>query len=233
MEIFKGCSTCKGKRFFYTEEPISEKERKELTDRADKDIKELIKDLLTQRRQHDLQTGGLPDTGEGWVKVDRDKKVKPVDLKTIRDPKVSLTHLGSPAEVKSKLQQILDEELGRDSQVRAGPRHKPAPDKKMEPKPEREKKIEAEKPEAEPAAAELAGREAPAEPKPSKKPRKERKKGVKKPAVEKRPEVITIVEPGVYEIDVERLLDHGPIIILKDGTYLLHLPSLLKKPDEK
>lgn len=40
--------------------------------------------------------------------------------------------------------------------------------------------------------------------------------------------VIRIVEKGVYEIDVQKLLDDSPIIIERDGTYLIHLPSLLE-----
>jgi len=40
--------------------------------------------------------------------------------------------------------------------------------------------------------------------------------------------VIRIIEKGVYEINVEKLLDDSPIIIEKDGSYLIHLPSLLE-----
>lgn len=40
------------------------------------------------------------------------------------------------------------------------------------------------------------------------------------------PEVIRVVETGVYEIDLESLLKRNPIIIQKDGTYLIYLPSL-------
>jgi len=46
------------------------------------------------------------------------------------------------------------------------------------------------------------------------------------------PEVITVVEPGVYEIDLERLLDNCPIIIQNDGTYLIHLPSAFNRSEE-
>jgi predicted nucleic acid-binding Zn-ribbon protein len=42
------------------------------------------------------------------------------------------------------------------------------------------------------------------------------------------PEVIHMIEPGVYEIDLERLLDRSPIIVNRDGTYLIHLPSVFK-----
>lgn len=49
-----------------------------------------------------------------------------------------------------------------------------------------------------------------------------------------RPEVITVVEKGVYEINLKSLLENSPIIIQKDGSYLIHLPSLFEnmKKDE-
>ena len=50
---------------------------------------------------------------------------------------------------------------------------------------------------------------------------------------EKEVDVINIVEQGVYEIDIERLLDDNPIVIQKDGSYLIHLPSLFKEGREK
>lgn len=40
------------------------------------------------------------------------------------------------------------------------------------------------------------------------------------------PETIRIGAPGQYEIDVKRLLEDSPVVIQKDGTYLIHLPSL-------
>ncbi|MBU4190401.1 MAG: Zn-ribbon domain-containing protein [Candidatus Thermoplasmatota archaeon] len=50
---------------------------------------------------------------------------------------------------------------------------------------------------------------------------------------EKAPEVVNIVESGVYEIDVESLLEKSPVIVRRDGTYLVHLPSLFGKIEEK
>jgi len=67
-----------------------------------------------------------------------------------------------------------------------------------------------------------------------KKPSAVKKGVVKKPRKkEKHVEVINVVEPGVYEIDVKGLLEDNPIIIQNDGTYLIHLPSLLKDPVKK
>jgi predicted nucleic acid-binding Zn-ribbon protein len=45
--------------------------------------------------------------------------------------------------------------------------------------------------------------------------------------------VITIDEEGVYDIDVEKLLENSPIIVKKDGSYMVHLPSVFKKVRKK
>lgn len=82
----------------------------------------------------------------------------------------------------------------------------------------------------------------PSEPKPPRKEKRARKKSkepVKEPVrarkgpQEKQVDVINIVEQGVYEIDVQRLLEDNPIVIQKDGSYLIHLPSLFKEGRDK
>lgn len=47
------------------------------------------------------------------------------------------------------------------------------------------------------------------------------------------PETIGIEQPGKYNIDLKGLLEKEPIVIHKDGTYTIHLPSLFKMLDEK
>lgn len=46
---------------------------------------------------------------------------------------------------------------------------------------------------------------------------------------ENHPETIGIRPPGEYEIDIKGLLEHQPIIIEKDGSYTIHLPSAFKQ----
>ncbi len=41
-----------------------------------------------------------------------------------------------------------------------------------------------------------------------------------------KPDTVTVRESGDYEIDVKGLLEKNPIVVHKDGTYLIHLPSL-------
>jgi predicted nucleic acid-binding Zn-ribbon protein len=47
------------------------------------------------------------------------------------------------------------------------------------------------------------------------------------------PETIGVEQPGKYHIDLKGLLEKEPIVIQKDGTYTIHLPSLFKLHEEK
>ena len=46
------------------------------------------------------------------------------------------------------------------------------------------------------------------------------------------PETIDIEKPGMYKIDLKGLLEEEPIIIQKDGSYTIHLPSIFKMIDK-
>ncbi len=45
---------------------------------------------------------------------------------------------------------------------------------------------------------------------------------------EVKPDTVTIEEPGSYNIDVKGLLERNPIVVHKDGAYVIHLPSLFQ-----
>ena len=47
------------------------------------------------------------------------------------------------------------------------------------------------------------------------------------------PETIDIEKPGKYNIDLKGLLEEEPIIIQKDGSYTIHLPSIFKMIDKE
>ena len=51
--------------------------------------------------------------------------------------------------------------------------------------------------------------------------------------VSDKPETIDIEQPGKYSIDLKGLLEQEPIIIQKDGSYTIHLPSVFKMIDQK
>lgn len=44
---------------------------------------------------------------------------------------------------------------------------------------------------------------------------------------------VNVEEPGRYDIDVESLLDTSPVIIEKDGHYMVHLPSVFSSVDDE
>lgn len=76
------------------------------------------------------------------------------------------------------------------------------------------------------------GRSKPIKKKKGKKPKRSKGK-MSKGIPEDHVDVIKIVETGVYEIDLEGLLGDSPIVVQKDGSYLIHLPSLFNKGKRK
>lgn len=44
--ILQGCPQCKGTRFFYTQKPLAEEERRTLQDKAQKDLRQVVSELL-------------------------------------------------------------------------------------------------------------------------------------------------------------------------------------------
>jgi len=46
---------------------------------------------------------------------------------------------------------------------------------------------------------------------------------------EAKPDTVTVGETGQYAIDVRGLLEKDPLVIQKDGAYLIHLPSLFQR----
>jgi predicted nucleic acid-binding Zn-ribbon protein len=59
------------------------------------------------------------------------------------------------------------------------------------------------------------------------------KEAIKTNEKTKTPETIGINPPGKYDIDIKALLEHEPIIIQKDGSYTIHLPSVFKMHQSK
>lgn len=47
------------------------------------------------------------------------------------------------------------------------------------------------------------------------------------------PETVAVKDGGVYELDVKRLLEKSPLVVHKDGSYSLHLPSLMETLERK
>ncbi len=152
--LLKGCSDCNGNRFFFTKEPLDEKEREALYNQTTDDINEKIMDIL------------------GIEKKDMvDKKGKWIAMKPNEVRKALKQHLKEETKIKQNKDKI-DLENKKDVIL---------------------KEIETEN---------------------------------------KNPETINIEKTGKYRIDIKGLLEEEPIIIQKDGSYTIHLPSIFKMLDK-
>jgi predicted nucleic acid-binding Zn-ribbon protein len=214
-EILKGCADCGGKKFFYTEQAVSEEERNRLTEQANKDIKVLIHEILAQRGEPltKYDSGGQPLPTSGWVKISPTGAGKEPKVEPVPDGIGSEAGLGPEAfdaaghpSVKALLKELretpeLGLELPRDKGKAAEKKEKP---EIVKTRPKKKGKVKL---------------------------RRRKKKGLRK--AEHRPEVIKVVEPGVYEIYLSKLLKSFPIIINRDGTYLVHLPSVFDKMEKE
>jgi predicted nucleic acid-binding Zn-ribbon protein len=158
-QLLKGCPDCGGNRFFFTKEPLGERERNEITEKVGKDINTTIMEMIGQQNE------GVIDKSGNWVKI-KPKDVRKAMEKHIKESKKTV-------ETKQDIDLITDE-----------------------------KYIESEK----------------------KRATTEENKDT--------PETIDIEKPGKYKIDVKGLLEEEPIIIQKDGSYTIHLPSIFKMIDK-
>lgn len=221
-EILKGCSDCGGKKFMFVDQPMPESRRQELKVKADRVRDEMLKkadaELFHELRDRGIgRIGGkkieMDETlGEDWVRISEEEE--PEDKIEIGEgegrSEVEVVPTGERTSAKDLIKQF---DMGRGEKETG-----------------EEEKGEASAGKKKPGSTRRKGRKGPKKKKaPSKK---------KKPAggpVRKRDDkaVISILEQGVYEIDVEKLLEDDPIVIEKDGSYLLHLPSIFKEGREK
>ena len=145
--ILKGCPGCNGNRFFFTKEPLDDKEREKIYSKTSKDINSKVLDILG------------------------------IDKKEIIDKKGKWKKM-NPNEVRKALKQHLTEDSNID----------------------KINNIENKK--------------------------EEIKKEID--SLNNKPETINIEKTGKYLIDIKGLLEEEPIIIQKDGSYTIHLPSIFK-----
>ncbi len=74
--ILQGCPQCKGTRFFYTAKPLAEAERRSMAEKAQKDLREVVGEILksspaaSEDLQRKVQSGG-------WAQL------RPADLRTL------------------------------------------------------------------------------------------------------------------------------------------------------
>ena len=166
-ELLKGCPTCNGNRFFFTKEPLDEKQRSEISNEVGRDLSERLMDAI------DKKGVGIDAKAGKWVTV-------------------------KPDEVRQMFSDELADAAGVDGSAFSEEPVAPIDDGIRD---------------------EMLRRL-----------RYESKQSAESP------ETIEIERPGDYAIDVRGLLEKEPIIIEKDGSYSIHLPSvfkLLEKSEEK
>jgi predicted nucleic acid-binding Zn-ribbon protein len=223
-EILKGCGDCGGKRFFYTEQAVSDNERERLIEQANKDIKVLIREILAQSQRDKFDfydedgkavPGVKPDGKADWVKI------------SPRKTKGSKTDEG----LKGKGGDVEGAD-GTDGTVEDAEDHKIPTVKQIlqelkDSLPEGEggkKKLKRDK------SGKLITKKKGVTKDKSEEAKGKAKRKVK-PIRRKRgrePEIITVKEPGVYNIQLDKLMKGFPIIIYRDGSYLVHLPSVFE-----
>jgi predicted nucleic acid-binding Zn-ribbon protein len=205
-EILKGCSECGGKKFMFVDSPLPREQREDLKRKADE-----VRDEMLKKADPDflemLKEKGIGNLDGAQVEMDEELGDDWVRVQMESPEEIEITEGGS----ESTLEVVTSSDDRRSAKDLIS-QFDLEMDKKRSPthkEPEQEKRKK---------------------PKPkSEKPRKRRKRG----KGEKQVNVINIVEQGVYEIDVKRLLEDNPIVIQKDGSYLIHLPSLFKEGRDK
>jgi predicted nucleic acid-binding Zn-ribbon protein len=204
-QILRGCPDCGGTKFFFTENSMSDEERSLLQEKAKKDIKNLIQEMMVN------------DSIPIKVKEKSLKKDEWVYLGSTEEDKTEKGVTKSQKEVEKKIiKSIEDLKFPKEGKLKRF-KFSSKGDKEKLPK-------AAKKPKKEDLKVETkAPEKAPAEVKAKKKSKKKKEDSVA---------VINITDEGVYELDVEALMEHSPIIVQKDGSYMVHLPSVFKGKDK-
>lgn len=211
-QILRGCPDCGGAKFFFTESSMSEEERSELQKKANKDIKNLIQEMMVN------------DSIPIKVKKQSVKKDEWVYLGKIDEETKDATDEKTKEEVEKKIMKSIEElqfpKEGRLSRLKFSSKS----EKKAVNEEVKAQKAEAK---AKVKAKKAASKDEVKIQKAAPKAETTRKKTTKK---EKKDNVavITITDEGIYELDVEKLMEHSPIIVQKDGSYMVHLPSVFK-----
>ncbi len=156
-QLLKGCPDCAGNRFFFTKEPLDEKERSIISNEVEQDITTKLIDLIGDKNKDLVNKSGK------WMSV------KPKEIRKMIEEQQN-TDIIQKDHHSTEKEDILNEEY---------------------------RKAVLEKLKAEQDTPET-------------------------------PETIDIKKPGEYKIDIKGLLEQEPIIIQKDGSYTIHLPSIFK-----
>lgn len=251
-ELLQGCAGCGGTRFFFTQSPVSQEDREQIQAEAEEDLKGIVQQMLDQGVSPDYDDDiWSSDQRREWLAVDPETAGE-----TVKEYVEEMSDEDEvPDEVPEGVEDLVDEvdqgvidavqvgsgDAGEDDGADVEPLLDDGPDA-PEPARERDSDDDAldldEKPpiEDEPPVGEVppdppVAEESPGgdpEPVPLEMWAEAADEAEDGDDEESRPEVVTVTEPGSYEIDVEALMGDSPIIVQNDGSYLVHLPSLFR-----
>lgn len=246
-ELLQGCAGCGGTRFFFTQSPVSQEDREQIQAEAEEDLKGIVQQMLDQGVSPDYDDDiWSSDQRREWLAVDPETAGETVKeyVEEMADEDEEVPD-GVPEGVEDLVDEV-DQGVIDAVQVGSGDAGEDDGDEGAEvepllddgpdsPEPARERDDDEldldEKPpiEDEPPTAEEDAPGGDPEPVPLEmwaEAAEEAEDGDDEE--ESRPEVVTVTEPGSYEIDVEALMGDSPIIVQNDGSYLVHLPSLFR-----
>jgi predicted nucleic acid-binding Zn-ribbon protein len=214
--ILRGCPDCHGTRFFYTQEALTLSERERMLNQTERELPILLENLAA------APAPSAPPKGPAPEKPPLAPERLPVP-EAFDEPRGRGEVLADgrlvvrlPRELNQRVRRATS---GWDYEA---PVPKPVPPPFELSAPRRaDEPVAPEIPRPAPAALPLP----PPEPSPASVPQAEVPLDS-----ETRPETVRIEDLGKYEIDVRRLLERNPIIVQKDGSYVLHLPSLFEMP---
>lgn len=234
-DLLQGCPGCEGTRFFYTEEPLDGDEREELKEKTDDDVEQMLQELVQGDERPDLgEDIWSREAWEAWIRTkSSDEEELPEKAKAAleNDGDVKFEHASEPST-----------ESAPDQADEGGPTLEPEDDPDLEivgeqdtdlaadPEPD----VDDEEPK-DPIQVELGDVEETSPPGQSEQASELEDEATDLDAVpeeigpEGRPSTLNISGPGEYEIDVERLMEDSPVIVERDGSYMIHLPSVFKK----
>ncbi|MGQ0537118.1 MAG: OapC/ArvC family zinc-ribbon domain-containing protein [Methanobacteriota archaeon] len=199
-ELLKGCPSCQGTRFFFTNEPLGETDRQALIQKSNQDLRSLITELMAEGRPDYADAIWSAGKRKEWLELGK-------RLPTVSEA-VAITGAGNEVRGTGNGETAAVKEIDE-----VAP---PAP------KPTIQVTLEASAPAAPAAAAAAPEGAAPVA-----------AAAATAPGKHSKPEVVSIVRPGTYELDLEALLEKSPIIVGNDGVYMIHLPSVFHSVPKK
>ncbi len=210
-DLLQGCPECEGTRFFFTETALGPEERAELKQETKADMREAIRKALEKPDYNDEVWSW--EERERWLRLEPED-VREVLEEVVEEDGTTPNLQGDQTPEETTTDGPSPEALAKAKALMEGRTPSDDGDAPSEDASTPEPKASAT---TTPAPDEPAN---PTRPLPADATPEEASDG------EGPTSTVRIREPGRYDIDVESLMDSNPVIVEKDGTYMVHLPSV-------